>query len=333
MKTYKATNTYIDTLSIRCVCDNKRQRDSLFNALIYDINERNIVAMKYNTERSSKYYQITELLLGNTKLASIDRGYYANPKAIVHPDYYYININFYGLKRYNTKKDKASLYLVRTITAFLNTYHIDFQLTELDIAMDVESKMDNILAVCISRSPNVNYYQLGDTDQDKNVIQENRGTYYMENFQSLKQKKNAMSRAYLYDKREKELSKYGRDIGFEITRYEVKLQKRWFVKNEFGIMPIYKALQKYAILEFKDINQKEQLIKKLNNVKKSRQRRKLIDDAVKSNNAVLHTQKMNNVGSFLREIDTIKFNAQGEFVFTKHEDYLECMSKFNRNTK
>jgi len=44
----------------------------------------------------------------------------------------------------------------------------------------------------------------------------------------------------------------------------------------------------------------------------------------------MHTHKMNNVGSFLREIDTIKFDSKGEFIFTKHEDYLESMSKFNR---
>ena len=196
--------------------------------------------------------------------------------------------------------------------------------------MDVESSINNILAVCINRSPNIHYYELGETNANGGKIQKDEGSYYIEKYQSKKQEKNAMSRAYLYDKRRKELIKYKRDIGFDLTRFEVKFQKRWFVKNEFGVMPIYKALKKYAVLEFKDNKQKEQLIEKLNSAKKAKQRRKLIDDAIESNNALLHTQKMNNVGSFLREIDTIKFDSKGAFVYTDHEDYLECMSKLNR---
>lgn len=39
---------------------------------------------------------------------------------------------------------------------------------------------------------------------------------------------------------------------------------------------------------------------------------------------------MNKVGEFLREIDTIKFNSKGEFIYTKHENYLESMSELNR---
>lgn len=329
MKINPKINTYIDTLGIRCECDNREQRDSLFNALMDCLMERKIVGIKYDKQHSSKYYQITKLQYGNTTLATIAKGYFQKDTHF-DSDYFYINISFYGLKRYNKTKDDASLLLVRTITAFLNTYNIDFRLIELDVAMDIRASIDKYLAVCISRSPNIEYFQLGEINANGEKIQKDEGSYYMEKYQSAKQEKNAMSRAYLYDKRRKELFKYKRDIGFELTRFEVKFQKRWFVKNEFGVMPIYKALQKYVVLELEDSKQKEQLIEKLNSAKKAKQRRKLIDDAIESNNALLHTQKMNNVGSFLREIDTIKFDAKGEFVFTKHEDYLECMSKLNR---
>jgi len=39
-------------------------------------------------------------------------------------------------------------------------------------------------------------------------------------------------------------------------------------QNVFGVIPIYKALQLYAVLKFKDINQMEQLIEK-NGIKKA----------------------------------------------------------------
>jgi len=329
MKKELRVNTYIDTLGIRCECDNREQRDNLFDAIIDCLIERKTVGIKYDEKHSSKYYQITKLQHGNTTLATIAKGYYINDTSF-DSDYFYINISFYGLKRYNKIKDDASLLLVRTITAFLNTYNIDFRLIELDVAMDIQAAIDKYLAVCVNRSPNIDYFQLGETNANGEKIQKDEGSYYVENYQSKKQEKNAMSRAYLYDKRRKELIKYKRDIGFELTRFEMKFQKRWFVKNEFGTIPIYKALQKYAVLEFKDNEQKEQLIEKLNSTKKAKQRRKLIDDAIENNNALLHTQKMNNVGSFLRDIATIKFDSKGEFVFTKHEDYLEYMSKLNR---
>ena len=328
MQEYKTVNTYIDTLGIRCVCDGIYQRTSLFKTLINFLRARNIVGIKYNKEKSTKYYQITELLHGNTKIASIDRGYYQNDNNSFNPDYYYINISFYGLKRYSKIKDEASLLLVRTITAFLNTYNIDFKLIELDIAMDVQAPIDNILAVCVRRSPNIEYYQLGDSYSNGETIQEDIGTYYLENFKSFKQKKNATSRAYLYDKRLKEQTKFQKDIGFNLTRFEVKLQKRFFVKNISEFISIYRALNKYTLLEFKDIEQKVQLIQKLNSVTTSKQRRKAIDDVIEDNNAISLTQKMISVGSLLSEIGNIRLNPQGDFVLQEHKSYFKDISKF-----
>ena len=329
MKKYKGANTYIDTLGIRCECDNKKQRDSLSNTLIDYIIEKNMVGIEYDKLHSSKYYQITKLQYGNTKLATIAKGYYVNDTSF-DPDYYYINISFYGLKRYSKIKDEASLLLVRTITAFLNTYNIDFKLIELDIAMDVQAPIDNILAVCVRRSPNIGYYQLGDSNINGEAIQENIGTYYLENFKSTKQKKNAMSRAYLYDKRLKEKIKFQKDIGFNLTRFEVKLQKRWFVKNGFGFISLYKAINKYTLLEFEDIKQKEQLIERLNSATTSKQRRKAIEGAIENNNAISLIKRIASVIEFLRKINSIKFDSKGEFIFTSaYTDYHEGMSKMN----
>jgi len=323
-------NTYIDTLGIRCECDSKYQRDSLFSRLINFLREKKIVAIKYNEKRSNKYYQVTDLLFANRKLATINKGYYKNENNILNPDYYYININFYGLKRYNIEKDDASILLIKLITAFLNTKKIHFILIELDIAMDIESKIENILALCTRRSPNVNYYQLGNTDIKGKNIQDNKGTYYIEKFNSYKQKKNAMSRAYLYNKRYKELSKFKRDIGCDITRFELKLQKRYFVNNEYTGGSIYKAMEKYSVLWFENMKQKELFIEQYNKVKTSRKRRKRLDIALENNNVVLLTPNLNNVSSFLREIDSITFNSKGNFKYVKHENYLYCQSKFNR---
>ncbi len=38
---------------------------------------------------------------------------------------------------------------------------------------------------------------------------------------------------------------------------------------------------------------------------------------------------MDKVGNFLRVIDTIRFDSNGDFKYTKQEDYLYSFSKFN----
>lgn len=48
MKINQIVETYIDTLGIRCECDNKEQRGSVSNALIDFLIETNKVAIIYN---------------------------------------------------------------------------------------------------------------------------------------------------------------------------------------------------------------------------------------------------------------------------------------------
>lgn len=331
MRTGNSINTYIDTLGLRCVCYTKYDRDALFNSIVTFLSKKHIVGIVNDNKNSNKYYQTIKLQYANSTLATISKGYFEQTsKSRYKTEYYYINISFYGLIRYDKIKDNTSRLLVQIIAAYLNTNNIDFKLMELDLAMDIKSNPDNILAICTRRTAHVNYYDLGDYTINNNKIQNNDGTYYIEKFESFKQKKNAMSRAYLYDKRQKERDKFKRDIGFELTRFELKLQKKFFVKNEYDGSFLFKAIAKYSILYFEDIKQKELFIQQFNSTKTSRKRKNVISQACDSYNAFLLTPMLSNVCSFLRDIDSITFDTQGNFKYIKHENYLYCQSKFNR---
>ena len=331
MITDKSINTHIDTIGLRCVCYSKYDRDNMFNKIITFIKEQHRVGIVFDKKISTKYYQTTKLQFGNSTLATISKGYFEQTsKSGYRAEYYYININFYGLMRYNKNIDNISLFLVHTVSAYLNTNNIHFRLTEIDMAMDINAQLDNVLALCTKRTANINYFQLGTIDIDGNDIQEYSGTYNIEKFESHKQKKNAMSRAYLYDKRKKEIEKFKRDIGFELTRFELKLQKRYFVKNKYTGSSLYIAIQKYSVLYFEDLNQKKLFIKQFNKANTSRKRKKVITTVIDNNDASLLTPNLNNVYKLLREIDSIIFDAKGNLKYMKHESYLYCQSKFNR---
>ena len=329
MKPYNIVDTYVDTLGFRIVCNSQDERNYLFKEILDFISMQKIVGIVYDKERSNQYYQTTKLQYANSTLATISKGFYENSSNGYLMQYYYININFYGLKRYNKTKDDASRRLIRTVAAHLNTEGIYFRLIELDIAMDIRSNMDNVLVVCTRRSANIDYFQLGDVDIDGNKIQAHDGTYYIEKFKSRKKEKNAVSRAYLYNKRLKEQRKFKRDIGFELTRFEVKLQKRYFVKNKYCTGVMHKTLDKYTVLQFRDTEYKERLIQTCNGAKNGKERKKLIAEALSNGDVTLLRPRMDKVGSYLREIDTVKFNTYGGFTYTKQEDYLYAHSKFN----
>jgi hypothetical protein len=159
MITDKSIDTYIDTVGLRCVCYGEYDRNSLFNKMISFIREQHIVGIILDKNKSTKYYQTTKLQYSNSTLATISKGYFEQTsKSGYRAEYYYINISFYGLMRYNKIKDDASRLLIKIIAAYLNTNNIDFRLMELDLAMDIKSKPDNTLAICTKKTSNVNYY-------------------------------------------------------------------------------------------------------------------------------------------------------------------------------
>lgn len=325
-----SVETYVDTLGMRIECQDRYDRDNLFRNLMHFIGEQHLVGTVYDEKRSNKYYQTTKLQYGNSTLSTISKGYFEQTsKSGYKAEYYYINISFYGLMRYNKTKDDASLLLVKTIAAYLNTNNIHSLLIEVDIAIDIREKLDKLVAVCNRRTANVSYNELGVTDANGDAIQKYYGTYYIEKFSTHKQKKNAMSRAYHYDKRKKEIDKFNRDIGFELSRFELKLQKRYFLKNAYDGSSLYKAIGKYSILHFDDLKNKELFIQRYNTANSSRKRRRVISDACDSSKASILTPRLNKVYKFLRMIDSVTFDAQGAFKYVKHEDYLYCKSKFN----
>jgi hypothetical protein len=143
-----------------------------------------------------------------------------------------------------------------TICAWLNTTRTNFRLVELDVAIDIYSSFYNVLAACINKSSNVPYNRLGSI-QYYDLIP----TTYIENYKNLQQRKEAVLRAYLYNKSAKER------LEGPITRFEVKLQNRFFLRNEFNTKSIINALDRYYVMYFKNKSEREQKIREYNKYK------------------------------------------------------------------
>lgn len=187
-----------------------------------------------------------------------------------------------------------------TICAFLNTTRTNFRLVELDVAIDLNCRFNNVLAVCMFKSSKTTYNRIGYTQYFKNVP-----TSYIERYCDATEAKNAVLRAYLYDKSAKEniLYKY-------ITRFELKLQNRFFLKNSFTEQSIINALDRYYVMYFENPNEKEWIINNLDN------NSRLTPKEINKLNLVNYRVRadVNVIKIFISEIKSVYVSFYGDIV-------------------
>lgn len=171
-------------------------------------------------------------------IAKIHTGFFTTVKeGKVYPKFY-INITFAGLKRYNDIADYVSNDCLMKICAFLNRSAIRYKLTEMDVCIDIECPFEHMMAFCVKKSPKTKYYAFEDRQAYKQ-------TQYIEKISSEKVGSSVL-RAYYYDKRAKE------SLPYYLTRFELKLQNKYFNKYGVSVESIQKALNRYYVLHFKN---------------------------------------------------------------------------------
>lgn len=253
--------TLIDTIAIQINCnsDNSKQREILFNIQGYLRNMFNAYfdAVEYKVGFDIRIEH--RVYCNNRTVLSIQTGF-SNGN-------YFIKIIFAGLATYDYEVDNTSYHYLCAVMAYINTHKLLFKLAELDIAIDVANiHFEQLLALCSSHTAGTQYHDLGE-------IQIYDGeTCYIEKFTNEYSTYLAIKRAYIYNKRVKELNEHNYDIGYEVQRFEVKLQPKYFNKYGLDIGYIEHTLSKYHLLYFDNIVEKQYIIDRYNSYSKVTQR-------------------------------------------------------------
>ncbi len=239
-------STEIDTASIQVNCSSLEEQKGTSFMIARAIGTYNKVWIKDNA-----YTKEREILFNNNRLGTIRLG--MNPIwNKISREYnvnYYITISFYGLKSYNRMLDNLSQGSLLATCGILNTFNIDYVFTELDVCLDMHTKIDNVLAICTSKLPRTEYYNLNNSFYNGDSV-------YIEKF--TKNKLNYYSqRAYVYNKAKKE------NLKFPLTRFELKLQKSFF-KNDLDFETIVNALNRYTVIYFQNVYEKNMIVDKYN---------------------------------------------------------------------
>ncbi len=283
--------TAIDTIGIQIDCNNAYiQREILQSILGFTMMTNSLYVdhkdypVGMNTTRREYFIYSNNITVATINTGVFRAGSHANNDYAMK---YYINIKFAGLKKYNDVLDASSHNCLLMICAYLNTRGIVFKLTELDVCIDAECAYENILAVCTKKSPKTHYHELIDD-------QVYATTTYIEKIVAQKRDK-AVLRAYTYDKSHKE------KLSSKITRFEVKLQPKYFNKYGFSIKAIEKALNRYHVMFFENIEEKHSKIEAYDRYK-SVQKREL--KRLKFNNYRLYAD-MGYIETFINLILTV----------------------------
>lgn len=231
--------TAIDTVKIQVDLNSQEQQQRLVNGVIEDlrssqrkihikIEERRVGAILIGIEYClyTKRNHIATLSTGMYEAGS----YIKNTRAVV----YYVAVKFAGLKSYDGAKDIASKSCLLSICSYFNIHRYSFKFKELDICLDVQCPYTGFMSKCTKKTPRTQYYTSKDTQAYKS-------TTYIEKIAKKKIHK-ATKRAYSYDKSHKE------GLLYPLSRFEVKLQSKFFKNNNTDIKQIRKNLESYHIL-------------------------------------------------------------------------------------
>lgn len=239
-------STEIDTVSIQVNCSSLEEQQGISFMVGRAITEYNKVCILDNIFTKEK-----DILFNRNRLGTIRLG--MNPiwnKFTRQYDMnYYVAVSFCGLKSHIEILDNLSNGCLFTVCGILNTFNFNYVFTELDVCLDMNIKMDNILAICTTKLPRTEYYSLNDSFYNGNSvyiekITKNKLDYYSQ-------------RAYLYNKAKKE------NLQYPLTRFELKLQKSFF-KNDLDFETIVNALNRYTVMFFPTIYEKIRIVDKYN---------------------------------------------------------------------
>lgn len=233
----KMTNTVgIDYVKLQIDLLTAEKQNKAMNGIIYALTTTyNNLHINYGTP--NKGIMTHEVLTAGKRILELKSGIYltGSKKDTRRKTIYYISIELAGTKQYTAYDEVATNCLVR-MCAFLNNNNYRFIFTGIDVCVDIQCPMFRTLVFCNRKASGVKYYKIGES-------QPHSSTRYIEKYN--RTHKRVMRRSYVYYKRID-----GDYSTSYLTRFEMKLQSRYFNRNDYDSNTIRANLDKYHILYF-----------------------------------------------------------------------------------
>ncbi len=294
----KQHETHIDTVAVQMDFEKAEDQRRKLSLLCQWVTIRELG--KLEKDKSSSYIIKYDVYFGGTIIFTIHSGFTSKADDLTgEKGLYYIRIRFAGLKSHKQRQDEASFNALLTICGWLNTTRTKYRMVELDVSIDTFCSFDNILAICVNKSGKTTYNEIGHKQYYKGIP-----TTYIEKYGNEQEANDAVVRSYVYDKSFKEVL-----IGSKISRFELKLQNRFFLRYGFNTQSIINAMNKYYVMYFESIPKKNQYIRILNNFKSTSK-----DMEIFGLDSFRLFADENVIKEFIRQVESVYVGFYGDIV-------------------
>ena len=234
----KLYETFIDSISLKTNTLTSDLNSAKLKGLIDLLKARGYFI---ETKKINDFQFMYKIYKASKTLLSIQSGINGNNRN--NSITYYLELSFCGLQSYNIEKDEYSVDLLNYITNYWLNEGVTFELSELDICLDIsniETKQLFIMRKHIPSDRKINPLEPW-FDYKNNSLTD---TYYIE-------KQNNSMRSYIYNKTNKEYEIHNNILDENIVRFEVKIKKRFrLLKDNNLVKFISKQLALYQIYIF-----------------------------------------------------------------------------------
>lgn len=244
------TETAIDTVALQCNFYNEDK----CNTAKYEIVERFKKYKLYSDDDIVFEYKYKTVVTIDTGSFS----YVTKEKKKAKP-VWFLSIKLAGLKRFIPDRDKVSHNTLMLLVSYLNTHELAFKVTQFDVALNIFTKLENVLALCTRRYSTTQYWKA-------NEEQLFPTTRYMEKFKNAKHKAEAVSHCCLYGKSQKE------GLEYNLTRLEVSFQKKFFKNNGFNVGTMYNEFHRYHVMYIPNQKKKQEVMDQYDSLEVIRQK-------------------------------------------------------------
>jgi len=228
---------WFDRLVLQANLRNEEVQKEILAKLIHSLQAKfKFLTIKSDVNKN-EFINYHNVFTAGKKIFDIKTGIYltGNYKSKTRIKVYYISIEFAGTRQY-TKFDIIAHNCLQQVCGFLNSHGCSFFFTGMDVCLDMECPFYRAYVFCNKKASGIKYYKVDDP-------QPYATTRYIEKYN--KTHKRVMRRSYLYDK---VIIRDMKEV--HITRFEIKLQARYFNKTRHDTNTIMANLDRYHILYF-----------------------------------------------------------------------------------
>ena len=232
---------------------------------------------------------------------------------------YGLEIRFMTLINFDMSEFTVGMNILKSFVSYLNITKTPFIISGLEVNMNISVGPEKLLFVPLEEErPGANNSCTWINRKDKVEVNEQ----FLEILTDTET--NILKNQAWYQKFDMQKSDSG---SFPITRFTVRLNRKWFVENILEFKTLYKTLTDYAVIAIGTDIVRTGVSKVIDDTNYRGAKNEIINNLLDSDENIRLRFKMEPIGDFLRMVETIMPISKNEYSIMNRDKHLEAVSE------